>query len=203
MKTKFFNSHEQNLWFTSDLHLMHENIIKYCNRPFCDRKEMDTTLVENWNSVISEKDVVFVTGDLIMDRSTKSWNYFIHKLNGFIWLIKGNHDHEKAIPISIYNKFDWIDGFLNIKVRDTEIDGNIQYITLCHYPMLSWYQSHHGSWQLFGHIHSGKLSTSMEVPQINPKLSCRQLDIGVDAHNFFPLHWTQIKEIITKQCLKK
>jgi calcineurin-like phosphoesterase family protein len=85
------------------------------------------------------------------------------------------------------------DGYLDILVSDPEIkDG--QRVTLCHYPMLSWYQSHRGAWQLFGHVH-GRLDGS-------DKIMPTQLDIGVDSHNFTPLSWIEVKTIITKQCLK-
>ena len=54
----------QRLWFTSDLHLGHRNVIKFCNRPFENEKEMNEKLIENWNSVVDEKDIIFVLGDI-------------------------------------------------------------------------------------------------------------------------------------------
>jgi len=202
MKTLVFNSHEVNLWFTSDLHLMHENIIKYCSRPFVDRHEMNKAICFNWNNVVGENDIVFVTGDFCFGGKSE-WNNYLRRLNGFIWLIKGNHDREKNFPDKIEGKFDWIDGFLNLNIKDEEFDGNEQRVTLCHYPMMSWYQSHRGSWQLFGHIHSGANSTSTEYHSLKSSFMPTQMDVGVDAHDFTPIHWNTVKEIITKQCMKK
>ena len=56
MITKF---PEEGLWFTSDTHFNHENILKFCNRPFKDITEHDQKLIENWNSKISPDDTVF------------------------------------------------------------------------------------------------------------------------------------------------
>jgi calcineurin-like phosphoesterase family protein len=75
-------------WFTSDTHFGHSNIIEYCNRPFGSVEEMDKTIIDNWNSVVKPKDVVFHLGDFSFGK-TKEYK---DKLNGTIIHIKGNHD---------------------------------------------------------------------------------------------------------------
>jgi len=191
MKTQHFDINKVNLHFTADNHFMHNNVIEYCGRPFDGLEDMNEQMINNWNNVVKEEDIVFVLGDFIFRGTQKHWNYFISKLNGFIWLIKGNHDVEKAFPKHMSNKFTWIDGFLNIKVIDEEIDGKSQYVTLCHYPMLSWYQSQRGSWQLFGHVHEKPVK----------HITSNQLNVGVDIHDFVPISWNEVKTIITKQNL--
>ena len=58
-----------NIWFTSDLHLGHGNIIKYCNRPFKDIEHMNRALIDNWNSRVKLNDVVFHVGDFCFKNS--------------------------------------------------------------------------------------------------------------------------------------
>lgn len=60
-----FNTNEQNIFFTSDTHFWHENIIKFCNRPFSSVEEMNDTIIENWNKVVGENDIVFHLGDFV------------------------------------------------------------------------------------------------------------------------------------------
>ena len=49
----------QNIFFISDLHLGHANVLRYDNRPFANVDEMHNTLVERWNSVVGDDDVVY------------------------------------------------------------------------------------------------------------------------------------------------
>lgn len=184
------------IFFTSDLHLQHQRIIEYCSRPFTDLDEMNKTLCHNWNTKVRENDIVFVLGDFCFG-GQKNWLEFIYRLNGFIYLIKGNHDH--SIPKNTSNldkKFTWIDGFLNIRILDEEFDGGDQRITLCHYPMLSWYLSQKGAWHFFGHIHSGPKSTSEDK---DLPIKSSQYDVGVDNNNYEPLSWDEIKIIMTQR----
>lgn len=44
------------IFFTADLHLGHENIIKLCQRPFKNIEQMDNALIQNWNAVVKEED---------------------------------------------------------------------------------------------------------------------------------------------------
>ena len=53
----------QKIWFTSDLHLGHRNVIRFCNRPFADEKGMGKSLIENWNNTVGDNDIVFALGD--------------------------------------------------------------------------------------------------------------------------------------------
>lgn len=79
------------IWFTSDSHFCHKNIIKYCDRPFCDVEEMNSELIRRWNSVVAEDDVVYHLGDLYLGPADRAYS-LLSALNGHIILIRGNHD---------------------------------------------------------------------------------------------------------------
>lgn len=51
------------VFFTSDCHFDHANIIKYCSRPFESADEMNRQLILNWNKVVQWDDTVFILGD--------------------------------------------------------------------------------------------------------------------------------------------
>lgn len=86
------------IFITSDLHLGHRNIIKYCNRPFSNIKEMNHVLVRNWNEIISNRDTVYFLGDLSYGKNT-STDCWYKKLNENIIFIKGNHDISNTINL--------------------------------------------------------------------------------------------------------
>jgi calcineurin-like phosphoesterase family protein len=197
MKTIKIDSREVNMFFTSDLHLSHNGIVPH--RPnFSSVEDMNESLILNWNKRVASDDIVFVLGDFCF-HGKQIWNKFISRLNGFIWLIEGNHD--KGIPKDIKDKFQSTPGFLNLRIQDDDFKQKEQRVTLCHYPMMSWYQSHAGSWQLFGHIHSSPTSVSIDYIRLRDRFY-NQMDVGVDAHNFTPLHWEEVKQIMNKKINK-
>ena len=151
---------------TSDLHLEHDNIIRYCQRPFSSVDEMNKTLVDNWNSTVSEKDRVIVVGDF----AWKNPQYWLNRLNGTKILIKGNHDHKQNTQGWEFVKDLW----------ETKIEG--QRVVFCHYQMSEWNASYHGSWHLYGHSHGN-------ATEHEHKLS---FDVGVDLWDFRPIEWSQI-----------
>ena len=89
------------IYFISDTHFNHENIIKYCNRPFKNIKEMNQAIIENWNEVIKEDDVVYHLGDLALGRKEDIYE-ITSKLKGVKYIIRGNHDKWSA---KIYEEF--------------------------------------------------------------------------------------------------
>lgn len=90
MKNKVFKFSPDSTFFTSDTHFGHENIIKFCKRPYQSVEEMNEALIENWNKVIGKNDTVFHLGDFALGGSTV-WNNTLDRLNGKIYLIFGNH----------------------------------------------------------------------------------------------------------------
>lgn len=80
------------IYVTSDLHLGHKNIIEYCNRPYTSVEDMNTQLINNWNSIISDDDTVFFLGDFCMGNKDNIISYG-KQLKGHKILVLGNHDH--------------------------------------------------------------------------------------------------------------
>src|ERR1700690_2381531 len=77
-------------WFTSDLHFGHNNIIRYCQRPFRDVHEMHNAMIQTWNETVKEGDEVYVVGDFSL--SARYCKEFLPRLNGTKILVVGNHD---------------------------------------------------------------------------------------------------------------
>ena len=95
---------DRKIWVTSDTHFNHSNIIKYCARPFNSSEEMDEKLIENWNSVVEDQDIVYHLGDVYMGNhdtghtSPNKGGYIesvLGRLKGRKRLILGNHDNGK------------------------------------------------------------------------------------------------------------
>lgn len=78
------------IWFTSDQHFGHRNIIKYSGRPYSDTIEMDLALIQNYNRVVAKDDIVYHLGDLSLD--TNNLKTIIPQLKGHKILLPGNHD---------------------------------------------------------------------------------------------------------------
>lgn len=84
------------IYFIADTHFYHENIIKYCNRPFKNSKQMNEYIVNKWNSVVTKDDIVYHLGDVGFG-STDELKELVGRLNGTKILIRGNHDYKRGI----------------------------------------------------------------------------------------------------------
>jgi calcineurin-like phosphoesterase family protein len=181
-------------FFTSDQHYGHSNIIKYCNRPFATSEEMDEVLIENWNKkVTSPDDTVYHLGDFAFKYSSQEIINIINRLNGKKVFILGNHDGANLLGALHFLKLKSYQ-LLDLKIKDAEL--GTQHVTLCHYPMISWNQSHRGAWNLFGHHHGS-------VKDISKFLTPRHLDLSVENHNYSPISFDEVKVLITKQHMER
>lgn len=90
LKPLKLDSSKQRIFFTSDLHFGHQNILKFCNRPWKTTEEMDEALIKRWNSVVGKDDIVFNLGDFAF-APDRRWKEVLSRLNGHHYLILGNH----------------------------------------------------------------------------------------------------------------
>lgn len=184
------------IYFTSDTHFFHKNIIDYCDRPFESTKEMNETLIKKWNEKVDEDDIVFHLGDFSLNASPGKLQELQWRLNGKIYLIAGNHEKDILKKDSTRKRFEDIYDLLEVYVEDERSSHKFQHLVMCHYPMIVWNKSHRGSYQLFGHCHGG-LSNKGEI-----KHSPDQIDVGVDCHNYYPISYREVRSYITKKNLK-
>lgn len=196
MKIKYkFN--KDKLWFTSDTHFSHENIIKYCNRPFKDASEMNEVLISNWNNLVKPSDDIIIAGDFIHSGNLQLVHSIMDRLNGDKWLCYGNHDYQNKLErdevCRRFNYHCW--DSMDFQVEDSELEDGFLKFHINHYPCEFWTRN---AVHLHGHVHSGPTSSSMEVCKFNPM----RYDVGVDNNNFKPISYEEIKVIITKQLLE-
>ncbi|MFK7937213.1 MAG: metallophosphoesterase, partial [Saprospiraceae bacterium] len=130
----------KNIFFTSDHHFGHKNIIKFSNRPFASVEEMDEHLIRCWNEKVGADDEVYHLGDVGLC-SAKKLNKILARLNGTIYLIKGNHE---GAALACANRFAWIKDYHELVVKDPEHERGEQFIALFHYAMRTWNASHWG-----------------------------------------------------------
>jgi calcineurin-like phosphoesterase family protein len=167
------------VFFTSDLHFGHANVIKYCNRPFATASEMNEALIANWNSVVGPNDTIYILGDVFFCQPSEAVE-ILSRLNGKKHLVYGNHDKQIKSNRQVQQFFEVI----HPDLYEKKIDEH--FVTMCHYPMMSWNKSFHGSFQLHGHIH-GKTPFTGQM---------RRYDVGVDANNYTPVKWETIRDAL-------
>ncbi|MBQ7422372.1 MAG: metallophosphoesterase [Prevotella sp.] len=180
----------ENVWFTSDTHFGHENIIRFCNRPFINAAEMNAELIRRWRETVPDDGIIFHLGDFAHG-SSRLWNDILNALPGHKYLILGNHDM-KAIRQGFMSHFELVTQQMTIRVGG-------QAIVLNHNPFLCYGGSYRDVWQLFGHVHSGPAShTGLDHPRLK-MLFPRQYDVGVDNNDYRPISFADVKAKIEAQ----
>jgi calcineurin-like phosphoesterase family protein len=169
------------IYFSSDHHLGHANIIGYTGRPFKTIKEMDDALIENWNQKVKLGDTVYHIGDFALVRTPQEVMNYVRRLNGQIHLIYGNHDRFVKQKRPDNYGFAEITPYKEIRVGE-------QKIVLCHYAFKTWRGSHRGTWNLHGHSHG---SLPRDFTQ-------KQFDVGVDCWNYFPISYEEVAKEMEK-----
>lgn len=154
----------QDIWFWSDLHFGHKNIIKFSSRPFDDIPSMDEILIKNFNELVKPDDISIWVGDVAFKQETEA-RKMIRRLNGYKILVVGNHDIFKKQRVMNLG-FDEYHIVYNFTVDDTVV-------ALTHYPMDNlpegWFNVH-------GHVHkNGHHADEIDMPT-HYNVNCEFID---------------------------
>ena len=161
-------------FFTSDTHFDDEYAIQYFSRPFQSVDKMNAVMVEQWNKVVTDQDIVYHLGDFTTE-DLSHFTKWANQLNGTIRILPGNMDRLWLKDFVGSEKVQVVAPLMTLEFSEMGTSSQPQVIVLCHYSMQVWELSNHGSWHLFGHSH-GKL-----------KGMGKSFDVGVDCTDFVPL----------------
>lgn len=169
------------IWFTSDTHFGHANVLKFSERPWDDIDDMNYALIENINACVEPSDELYILGDFSF-KLTVQQAYELRKLIRCkkIHLVHGNHDKDWRQP-EVANAF-----IVEPPIKVLKVDG--VKIVMSHYPMADWQSMGHGSWHIHGHIHSqGSAYNDANLAQ-----GLLRFDAGVDANEYRPVSLAQL-----------
>lgn len=167
------------IFFSADLHLQHVGLLSLGVRPqFSSIEEMNEAILVNINAVVGKSDSLYILGDFCLGKKDVVAEFRKKIACPSVFLIRGNHDN---LSDGQYKDAGFI---YKGDLATIKIDG--QTIVLCHYAMRRWEKSHAGSWMLFGHSHG----------QLADDPLAFSFDVGVDCHDFKPLSFDRVKEIM-------
>lgn len=155
---------DKNVWIWSDLHIGHNNIIKYSQRPFNALEHMHDVLIDNFNSCVSKNDISIWVGDVGF--GTDGFiNSVLDRFNGYKILVLGNHDINKGKVRKL--NFDEI--HLTYKIDAIDLS-----LILSHYPIdnlsIDYINVH-------GHLHIGR--------ELN---SDQHINVNCEFHEYMPIN---------------
>ena len=182
------------IYFTSDTHFNHSNILTYCSRPWKTVEEMNEGLIKNWNEVVKPEDVVYHLGDFAMG-NRKLIPDILARLNGRIVLVRGNHDFSKSLE------------YFPEVYPSLQLEEEGHRFELAHNP---GHLQQDLEFALCGHVHEqwtkrdpGEVIEADTVsdhryqhPQIVPKVTI--YNVGVDVRNFRPCTLKEILSSVSK-----
>lgn len=203
---------KKGIYFTSDWHIGHKNVLDFSKRPFKDIDDMSRVLVNNYNSTVGPEDVCYFLGDMGMCNG-EDIKKVIRQLNGLKTLILGNHDKK--------GRNFWYDcGFVSV-VYSSSLRIGKKTLTMTHCPLYgvyrentkdmkgvdpdnlpNWHEEEKnfkkgfaipdwGQFHLHGHIHSPNSGKSVKILD-------KQFDVGIDANGYRPINISVIESWVAK-----
>lgn len=173
------------VYFTSDLHFCHDKDFVWQVRGFESIDEMNAEIVRKWNELVYPDDDVYVLGDLTLGNVEEGLK-LIAKLNGYLHIIRGNHDTDTKA-----NRYLELPNVVSVEFA-TVYKYKKAIFWLSHYPTITANYDDDKPWAkhlvcLFGHTHQ-------EQPFYND--NPYMFNVGMDAHNCTPISIEKIIETI-------
>lgn len=171
------------IWFTSDLHLGHTNILRHANRPFNTIHQMNDRLIGSINDRVSWSDELWVIGDFSFRIPTAEVIRLRERINcRTVNLVRGNHDvHFAQEECPFQKEVNYYEGLHTS-------DSNRYRLVLFHYPIMDWNGANDGAINLHGHIHA-----HADYNERNRSQGLFRYDVGVDANGYAPVSLADIE----------
>ncbi len=163
------------IFYTADLHFHYKPFLP--GRPFASVEEMDEAMIRLWNETVTDKDTVYVVGDVGYNGGYVPGDA-LGRLQGRKHLIRGNHDTGFENAPKLFDYFETVTDF-------NEIDDGETHILLCHYPIL--YRKR--GYMIHGHLHQAR-GPEYDILRQMP----RMLNAGVDVNFYRPVTLAQLVE---------
>lgn len=171
-------------FFSSDYHFFHDNIRKYCNRPFNSVEEMNEIIIKRHNERVKKTDEIYFLGDFGFFASRNRAfrgegqpfdpTILLNQMNGKWHMIMGNHD-KTTNKLNIRTK----EIILHIGGMDIQLIHNPTYAKI-DYPLI-----------LVGHVHVSWLCKELNYCGKTSLM----INVGVDKHEFYPWEWRELQTI--------
>lgn len=169
MKVKLFGKNLgqfENLWFSSDLHLNHEQVLKF-GRDFSTVEEMNKYLIDCINQNCGKDDLLVLCGDTMM--INKDYNSFVESVNCKLIILYGNHCNRNRFAEVMSDRLLYHGDYCQLRI-------GTQIIVCSHYPLFHWDYQDDGSISLHGHNHGDESGLLKEIHKY------KSMDVGVDAY---------------------
>jgi calcineurin-like phosphoesterase family protein len=180
-----------NIFFSSDWHLGHRNIIRLSERPFEDLDEMLLAMIETFNEQAAPEDIIHLVGDACMGQLAESLP-LIAKINAHVILHVGNHDRPSramqrkgdieakiAKEQSRYEQY-FSQVLLDSTTRTIELRG--KRFAISHYP----YEGDHFTEDRHPELRPKKQGLPLIHGHVHNlwKFNGSQFNVGVDVNDF-------------------
>lgn len=177
------------IYFTSDLHFGHKNVIGLDNRPFKTVEEMDEELIKRWNNKVGKQDTVYSLGDMFW-KGQEYAKSILKQLNGKIILIMGNHDRNSFRELISTNLLSDVKDYHEMKVDGSKL-------VLSHYPIHFYNGQHNDAIMLYGHVHNTHeeiLTQAIKREIIRKNIPCEMYNCFCGFYNYEPVTLDEILE---------
>lgn len=174
---KVFNLDEMkgNIYFMSDLHIGHENVIQFDHRPFSSIQEMNDSIVKDLQTKLKPEDVLFDLGDMFWEVPWITCKSILDSIPvEKLYECPGNHHiagnyyGPQARLSCCFTELADIFDIIVVKNKKT------YRLSLSHFPIIDWNHKARGGLMIHGHCHG-------QIDKFNSSSPALRVDVGYSS----------------------